>query len=102
MSETKTQAESPATGRQVVGRVISNKMQKTISVMVERQIVHPMYGKRLRRSTVLKAHDEKSECREGDLVSIRECRPISSSKHWMLVQVLEKAAAPVAEVAAGV
>lgn len=98
MSETKTESS----GREVVGRVISNKMQKTIAVMVERQIIHPMYGKRLRRSTVLKAHDEKSECREGDLVSIRECRPISSSKHWKLIQVLEKAPAPVSEVAAGV
>ena len=98
MNETK-----PATsGREVVGRVVSNKMQKTISVMVERQVIHPMYGKRLRRSTVLKAHDAKSECSEGDLVSIQECRPISRSKHWKLVQVLKKAAAPVAEVAAGV
>ncbi len=98
MSETKTEPS----GREVVGRVISNKMQKTISVEVERQIIHPMYGKRLRRTTVLKAHDEKGECREGDLVSIRECRPISASKHWRLVQVLEKAPAPVSEVATGV
>ncbi len=98
MSETKVESS----GREVVGRVISNKMQKTIAVMVERQIIHPMYGKRLRRSTVLKAHDEKNECREGDLVSIRECRPISASKHWKLVQVLEKAPTPVSEVAAGV
>lgn len=91
-----------ATGNQVTGRVVSTKMQKTISVMVERQIIHPMYGKRLRRSTILKAHDAKGECREGDVVSIRECRPISASKHWTLVQVLQKAAAPVSEVAAGV
>lgn len=98
MSETK----SEAAGREVVGRVISNKMQKTISVEVERQIIHPMYGKRLRRSTVLKAHDANGECREGDMVAIQECRPISRTKHWKLVKVLVKASAPVSEVAAGV
>lgn len=98
MSETK----SEAAGREVVGRVISSKMQKTISVMVERQIIHPVYGKRLRRSTVLKAHDANSECREGDMVAIQECRPISRSKHWKLIKVLVKAPTPVSEVAAGV
>jgi small subunit ribosomal protein S17 len=101
MSETKKQdAPAEKTGEHlVVGRVISNKSQKTIVVSVERQLIHPKYGKRLRRSSKLHAHDEKSECRVGDLVSIKECRPLSAMKHWVLVKVLEKAPAPVAEAA---
>jgi len=83
----------------VVGRVVSNKMKKTIVVQVDRQWIHPMYGKRLRRSTKLHAHDEKAECTVGDLVSIQECRRLSATKHWKLVQVLEKATAAVADAA---
>ena len=83
----------------VTGRVVSNKMKKTIVVRVDREVVHPMYGKRLRRSSKLHAHDEKSECTIGDLVSIQECRRLSATKHWKLVQVLEKAPAAVAEAA---
>ncbi len=83
----------------VKGRVISNKMKKTIVVSVEREIVHPLYGKRLRRSTKLHAHDEQGECRIGDLVSIQECRRLSATKHWKLVKVLEKAPAALAEAA---
>lgn len=82
----------------VVGRVVSNKMTKTIVVSVDRQIIHPKYGKRLKRSTKLHAHDEKGECAIGDRVEIQECRRMSASKHWKLVKVLEKAPAPVADV----
>jgi len=77
--------------RTVRGRVVSNKMDKTITVMVERFVKHPIYGKFIKRSTKLHAHDEANVCNEGDLVSITECRPLSKSKTWMLVDVLEKA-----------
>jgi small subunit ribosomal protein S17 len=83
-----------------VGRVISNKMKKTIVVSVDRQIIHPKYGKRLKRSTKLHAHDENGECAIGDLVSIQECRRLSATKHWKLLKVLKKAPAPVAEIEA--
>jgi len=77
--------------RTVVGRVISNKMQKSITVLVERRVQHPLYGKFIRRSTKLHAHDENNECGIGDTVSITECRPISKTKTWRLVSVIEKA-----------
>jgi small subunit ribosomal protein S17 len=76
--------------RTVQGRVVSNKMDKTITVKVERTVKHPIYGKFIKRSTKLHAHDEANVCNEGDLVSITECRPLSKSKTWMLVDVLEK------------
>ncbi len=75
----------------VTGRVVSNKMKKTIVVSVDRQIIHPVYGKRLRRTSKLHAHDEAGECGIGDLVTIQECRRLSATKHWKLVKVLEKA-----------
>ncbi|MBI3171936.1 MAG: 30S ribosomal protein S17 [Hydrocarboniphaga effusa] len=94
------QNQSTAAAPHVVsGRVVSNKMKKTIVVSVEREVVHPLYGKRLRRSTKLHAHDEQGECRIGDLVSIQECRRLSATKHWKLLKVLEKAPAAVAEAA---
>ena len=71
--------------------VISNKMDKSIVVLVERQIHHPMYGKQVRRSTKLKAHDENNVCQEGDIVRIKETRPISKTKSWTLVDVVETA-----------
>ena len=77
--------------RTVQGRVISDKMDKTITVAVERKVKHPIYGKFIKRTTKLHAHDETNQCHEGDLVSVRECRPLSKSKTWMLVDVLEKA-----------
>ena len=77
--------------RTVQGRVVSNKMDKTITVMVERTVKHPIYGKFIKRSTKLHAHDEANVCNEGDLVSVTECRPLSKSKTWMLVDVLEQA-----------
>ena len=78
--------------RTVTGRVISNKMDKTITVLVERQVKHPLYGKYIKRSSKLKAHDENNECREGDLVAIAQCRPISRHKAWRLVNVVESSA----------
>ena len=73
------------------GRVISNKMDRTITVLVERKIKHPLYGKYIRRSTKLHVHDEKNECNEGDQVTITECRPISKTKSWKLEEVVKKA-----------
>ena len=75
----------------VTGKVISNKMDKSITVLVERQIRHPMYGKQVRRSTKLEAHDENNVCQEGDIVRIKETRPISKTKTWTLVDVVETA-----------
>lgn len=97
MSETKTVKASEAMPHVVTGRVISNKMSKTIVVSIDRQIIHPMYGKRLKRSTKLHAHDEKGECGVGDLVTIQECRRLSATKHWKLVKIVQKAPAAAAE-----
>lgn len=79
------------TQRTVTGKVISNKMDKSITVLVERKVKHPMYGKYMTRSTKLHAHDEENVCQEGDVVTITECRPISKSKAWRLVAVVEPA-----------
>ena len=76
--------------RTIQGCVVSDKMDKTITVMIERKVKHPLYGKYIKRSTKLHAHDEKNECKEGDLVSIVETKPISKSKMWRLVKVIEK------------
>ena len=76
--------------RTVRGRVVSNKMDKSITVVVERFVKHPIYGKFQKRSTKLHAHDETNQCNEGDVVTIRECRPLSKSKNWTLVDVVEK------------
>ena len=75
------------------GKVISNKMDKTVSVAIERLVKHPMYGKYVRRTTKLLAHDENNECKEGDTVSIKPCRPMSRRKSWVLVRVVERARA---------
>jgi small subunit ribosomal protein S17 len=77
--------------RKLTGRVVSNKMQKTVTVEIERLIRHEPYGKFIRRTTKLLAHDEKGECREGDVVTIAPCRPLSRRKSWQLVEVVEKA-----------
>lgn len=79
--------------RRIVGRVVSNKGDKTITVSVERSVKHPMYGKILRRSTKLRAHDEKNECKEGDLVAIVETRPLSATKRFRLVEILRASGA---------
>ncbi|KYZ85245.1 30S ribosomal protein S17 [Alcanivorax sp. KX64203] len=77
--------------RTVTGKVISSKGDKTITVLVERRVQHPIYGKIIKRSTKLMAHDEQNQCGEGDLVTIEECRPLSKRKSWMLVSVVEQA-----------
>jgi len=78
--------------RTLTGRVVSNKMDKTVAVAVERLVKHEKYGKYVRRTTKLLAHDEKNECKEGDLVDITPCRPLSRRKSWKLVRVVERAA----------
>lgn len=83
--------KSEKTARALSGRVISNKMNKTITVLVERRVQHPLYGKYLTRRTKLHAHDETNECKEGDVVMIEACRPLSRSKSWRLVRVIERA-----------
>jgi small subunit ribosomal protein S17 len=77
--------------RTITGKVVSSKMDKTVSVSVERKVKHPMYGKYLRRTTKYMVHDEENACNEGDLVVIRECRPISRNKSWRLVEIVERA-----------
>jgi small subunit ribosomal protein S17 len=77
--------------RTAVGRVISDKMHKSATVLIERRERHPLYGKYVRRSTKLRVHDENNDCRSGDTVRIRECRPMSKTKAWTLVEVIERA-----------
>ncbi|HON51819.1 MAG TPA: 30S ribosomal protein S17 [Bacteroidales bacterium] len=74
-----------------IGIVVSNKMEKSIVVAVERKVKHPMYGKFLKKTTKFVAHDEKNECNEGDTVRIMETRPLSKSKCWRLVEIIERA-----------
>ena len=74
--------------RMVSGRVVSNKMDKTITVLLERRVKHPVYGKYINKSTKIHAHDEANECNEGDLVMVEQCRPMSKSKSWRLVKVV--------------
>jgi small subunit ribosomal protein S17 len=87
--ETKVEAKG---ARTLTGRVVSTKMQKTVAVEIERLVKHGVYGKFIRRTTKLLAHDEKGESHDGDLVKIAPCRPMSRRKSWQLVEVLEKAA----------
>jgi len=74
-----------------VGRVVSDKMDKTIVVAIETFVAHPLYGKQVKRTTKFKAHDENNECGQGDTVKIMETRPLSRDKRWRLVEILEKA-----------
>lgn len=76
----------------LVGVVVSDKMDKSIVVRVERRVPHPVYGKYVKKSSKIHAHDEKNTCHEGDVVEIKECRPLSKTKSWTLVKVVEKAA----------
>jgi len=77
--------------RTLQGKVVSDKMDKSIVVAIERFVKHPIYGKFIKRTTKLQAHDETNQCGVGDVVTIRECRPLSKNKSWMLVDVVEKA-----------
>ena len=85
-------SEKDSVQRTVNGRVTSTAMDKTITVAVERQVAHPLYGKYIRRTTKVHAHDEDNVCQKGDWVAVAECRPISKRKAWRLVEVLERAA----------
>ena len=83
--------EQNATNRTVIGKVTSVKMKDTVVVEVERKVKHPLYGKYVRRSSKMYAHDAENTSRLGDVVLIQQCRPISKTKHWVLVQVIERA-----------
>jgi small subunit ribosomal protein S17 len=91
MNESAAAVDVVTTTRSVPGSVVSNKMDKTITVLVERRVLHPIYKKIIRRSTRLHAHDENNDCRQGDKVLIEECRPLSKTKSWRLVKILERA-----------
>ena len=84
-------SEETKAKRTVTGKVVSNKMDKTITVMIERKVKHPVYGKYIKRSTKLHAHDAANECNEGDIVTVTACRPLSKSKKWMLENIVERA-----------
>ena len=86
MSEVKT-------ARTLTGRVVSDKMEKSVVVLIERRVKHPVYGKYISKSSKLKAHDENNECKVGDLVTIAESRPISKTKSWTFVKIDDRAAA---------
>ena len=85
-------SEEKKVERTVVGRVVSDKMDQTVSVAIERLIRHPVYGKFTRRTTKVLAHDATNECKAGDRVAISECKPISKNKSWAVVNVVERAA----------
>jgi len=79
------------TARSLTGKVVSNKMDKTVTVLIERRVKHPVYGKYVSKSSKIKAHDANNECKEGDLVTISESRPLSKTKSWVLVKIEERA-----------
>ena len=85
------QAIGPKVQRKIVGRVVSDKMDKTVSVAIERLVKHPVVGKYIRRTAKLMAHDENNECRVGDRVAISECRPIAKNKTWRVANIVERA-----------
>jgi small subunit ribosomal protein S17 len=85
------QATEQKVQRKIVGRVVSDKMDKTVSVAIERLQKHPVVGKYIRRTTKLMAHDENNECKTGDRVAISECRPIARNKSWRVVDIVERA-----------
>jgi len=82
--------EQVADNRTLQGRVVSDKMDKTVTVVVERRVKHPLYGKFVRRSTKVHAHDENNECRIGDVVVVEQCRPLSKTKSWRFVKLVER------------
>jgi len=84
--------EATQTARTLSGKVVSNKMDKTVTVLIERKVKHPLYGKVMRLSSKFHAHDENNECQEGDLVLIEESRPLSKTKAWRVSKIVEKAA----------
>jgi len=84
-------SEEAKKNRRLTGRVVSNAMDKTITLVVERRVKHPLYGKFIRRSTKIHAHDEANECNPGDVVTVEQCRPLSKTKSWRVLDILEKA-----------
>lgn len=91
MEATQDKSERTTTRKERVGVVVSNKMDKSILVAVQRQIQHPIYGKFIKRTTQLMAHDAENEANEGDTVRIMETRPLSKKKRWRLTEILERA-----------
>ena len=83
--------QTASTTRMITGNVVSDKMDKSITVAIQRQVRHPVYGKYVRLTSKVMAHDEGNECREGDTVSIASCRPLSKRKNWRLVSIIERA-----------
>src|SRR5436190_8915843 len=98
-AERTSETSTGGTARRTVGRVVSNKMKKSVTVSVERLVKHPAYGKFIRRTTKIMAHDEEGTCREGDTVAIVECRPISKNKSWRVVEVIDRAPVDTVEAA---
>jgi len=88
-SATPVDSQRPGRVRTVVGRVVSNKADKSVSVSIERVVKHPVYGKYIRRTSKVLAHDEGNQCQAGDTVAIAECRPISKHKSWRVVEIIE-------------
>jgi small subunit ribosomal protein S17 len=84
-------SEQLVSNRTLTGRVISNKMQKTITVLIERRVKHPVYGKFITRSTKIHAHDEENKCQIGDIVTVQQSRPLSKTKVWTLLDIVEQA-----------
>lgn len=84
-------SEQSASNRTFTGRVVSNKMQKTITVLIEQQVKHPIYGKIITRSTKVHAHDENNKCHVGDMVTVQQSRPLSKTKAWHLLDIVERA-----------
>ena len=83
--------QAAASNRTLQGRVVSDKMDKSITVMIERRVKHPLYGKFVRKSTKVHAHDENNECQIGDVVVVEQCRPLSKTKSWRFVKLIERA-----------
>ncbi|OGT35836.1 MAG: 30S ribosomal protein S17 [Gammaproteobacteria bacterium RIFCSPHIGHO2_12_FULL_37_14] len=90
MTAEQTEQKDHSSSRTLMGKVISDKMNKTVVVQVERKVRHPLYGKYVRRFSKMYVHDEDNTCRSGDTVIIKESRPISKTKRWMLVEILKR------------
>jgi small subunit ribosomal protein S17 len=93
MTDSPEVTAKPAVTRALTGRVVSSKMDKTVTVLVERRVMHPLYGKVVRRSNKYHAHDETNQYKEGDLVMIEQCRPLAKTKSWRVVRLVEKSKA---------
>jgi small subunit ribosomal protein S17 len=83
--------QQAADNRTLQGRVVSDKMDKSVTVMIERRVKHPIYGKFVRKSTKVHAHDENNECQVGDVIVVEQCRPLSKTKKWRFIKLIERA-----------